>query len=118
MPIVRNETNRRMSQVVKAGSTIYLAGQLAYKNQGANPDAQMREILDRIDRFLAEFGADKRSLVSATVWLDDISDYDAINAVWDSWVPESYAPARACVEAKLAMTGFKVEVSAIAYVGD
>ena len=118
MPIVYKETNRRMSQVVKAGATIYLAGQLAYKNQSADVDVQMREILDRIDRFLAEFGTDRRSLVSATVWLDNIGDYDAINAVWDSWVPEGHAPARACVEAKLAMTGFKVEVAATAYVGD
>jgi enamine deaminase RidA (YjgF/YER057c/UK114 family) len=117
MTIQRKETNRRLSQAVKAGSTIYLAGQLAYRNQGAPVAKQTREILDRIDGFLEEFGTDKRSLVSATVWLEDISDYDAINEVWDAWVPEGYAPARACIQAKLAMSGFKIEIAAVAHAG-
>jgi enamine deaminase RidA (YjgF/YER057c/UK114 family) len=115
MAILRKETNRRLSQAVKAGSTIYLAGQLAYKNQGAPVAAQTMEILDRIDGFLKDFGVDKRALVSATVWLEDINDYDAINEVWDAWVPEGHAPARACIQAKLAMTGFKIEVAAVAH---
>lgn len=118
MPIQRLETNRRMSQAVKAGANLYLAGQLAYMNVGTDVAVQMGEILDRIDRFLSEFGSDRKSLVSATVWLEDIGDYDRINAVWDAWVPEGHAPARACVEAKLAMSGYKVEVAAIAVIAD
>jgi enamine deaminase RidA (YjgF/YER057c/UK114 family) len=115
MTIQRKETSRRFSQVVKAGSTIYLAGQLAYENQGASVATQTQEILDRIDGFLKDCGVDKRALVSATVWLEDINDYDAVNEVWDAWVPEGHAPARACIQAKLAMSGFKIEVAAVAY---
>lgn len=105
-----------MSQAVKAGSTIYLAGQLGYKTAGSDAQTQMGEILERIDRLLAEYGADKTSLVSATVWLENIDDYDRINEVWDAWVPSGHAPARACVQAKLAMTGYKVEVAAVAII--
>ncbi len=116
MTIQRLETNARMSQAVKVGSTIYLAGQLAYKANGQDAAAQMREILERIDGFLEELGASRTSLVSATVWLENIGDYDEINEVWDSWVPQGHAPARACIQAKLAMTGYLVEVAAIAVV--
>ncbi len=41
-------------------------------------------------------------------------DFDAINEKWDAWVPEGEAPARACVEAKLAFTKYTVEVGVIA----
>ncbi len=120
MAIQRIETNRRMSQAVKAGSTVYIAGQLAYESGGETGGAdvarQMEEILGRVDRLLAEFGGDRTSLVSATLWLEDIGDYDRINAVWDAWVPDGHAPARACVQAKLAMAGYRVEMAAVAVV--
>ena len=38
------------------------------------------------------------------------TDYAAMNEVWDDWVPEGTAPARACVEAKLANPGYRVEM--------
>lgn len=116
MSIERVETNRRMSQAVRADATVYIAGQLAYENRGGDVATQTGEILRRIERLLANFGGDKTCLVSATVWLADIADYDRINAVWDAWVPDGYAPARACVEAKLAMTGYLVEIAAVAVV--
>jgi enamine deaminase RidA (YjgF/YER057c/UK114 family) len=117
MTIERKEPGKRFSQAVKAGQSIYLAGQLAYKNQGAPVAVQTKEILERIDRFLKDFGLDKRALVSATVWLEDINDYDSVNEIWDAWVSEGHTPARACVQAKLALTGYKIEVAAVAYAG-
>ena len=38
----------------------------------------------------------------ATIWLSDIGTFDEMNGEWDAWVPEGHAPARACVESKLA----------------
>ena len=43
------------------------------------------------------------------VWLADMSDFAAMNAVWDAWVPEGHTPARACGEAKLATPDYLVE---------
>ena len=37
-----------------------------------------------------------------------------MNSVWDQWVPKGAAPARACVEAKLAQPKFKVEIRVVA----
>lgn len=114
MPIERRHVGRRMSQVVVHGDTVYLAGQVAEDAPGEPAAAQMRDILSRIDSMLADAGTDKTKLLSATIWLADIRDYDAINEVWDAWVPQGCAPARACVEAKLALTKFTVEVGVIA----
>ena len=44
----------------------------------------------------------------------DIDDAIAVNAVWDRWVPRGTAPARICVEAKLAHHDFLLEVAVIA----
>ncbi|MCH8002896.1 MAG: RidA family protein, partial [Proteobacteria bacterium] len=62
----------------------------------------------------AEAGSGKSKILSATIWLADMRDFDAINEKWDAWVPEGEAPARACVEAKLAFTKYSVEVGVIA----
>ncbi|HEY5598941.1 MAG TPA: RidA family protein, partial [Kiloniellales bacterium] len=84
------------------------------KAAGKPAGEQMADILGRIDGLLAEAGTDKRYLLSATIWLADMRDYDAINTAWDAWLPEGCAPARACVEAKLAFAKYTVEVWVIA----
>ncbi len=114
MSIERKHTNERMSQVVIHGDTVYLAGQVAQDAAGELAGAQMKNILDRIDGLLADAGSDKSKILSATIWLSDMRDFDAINEAWDAWVPEGNAPARACVESKLAFTKFTVEVGVIA----
>ena len=49
-----------------------------------------------------------------TIYLRDMADYDAMNAVWDNWVPEGMAPVRACVQARLANPEMRIEVVVIA----
>lgn len=39
-----------------------------------------------------------------------MADFAEMNAVWDAWVPEGHAPARACGEARLARDVLKVEI--------
>ncbi|MEE8189667.1 MAG: RidA family protein, partial [Kiloniellales bacterium] len=104
----------RMSQIVIHGDTVYLAGQVAVDAAGEPAGAQMKNILERIDGLLADAGSDKTKILSTTIWLADMRDFDAINEPWDAWVPEGCAPGRACVEAKLAFTKFTVEVGIIA----
>lgn len=116
MSIEHLHTNRRMSRVVIHNDTVYLAGLVADEPVPDDPAAQTRSILERIDGFLAEAGSDKRHLLSATIWLSDMAHYDAMNSVWDAWVPEGCAPGRACVEAKLAHPKYKVEIRVIAAV--
>lgn len=104
----------RMSQVVIHGNTVYLAGQVALDAPGTSVAEQTKAILDRIDTLLKEAGSDKTKILSATIWLSDISTFDEMNEVWDAWVAKGHTPARACIESKLAAPQFTVEIGVIA----
>lgn len=106
--ITRIENGPRMSQAVIHGDTIYLAGQVG--PTGESVADQTRSALAEIDRVLALAGSNKSRLLSATIWLADISDFAEMNAVWDAWVDKDNTPARATGEAKLAAPKYKVEI--------
>jgi len=113
MSITRNHTNQRMSQLVIHGDTVYLAGQVA-KDADANITVQTQQVLDKVDALLAEAGSDKSKILSAQVWISNIGHFAAMNEVWDAWVSEGNAPARACIEARLASPDLLVEVGIVA----
>lgn len=114
MTLRRIKTGQRMSQAVIHGGVVYTAGQVAVDAPGESVEAQTRSILARIEGLLAEAGTDKTKLLSANIWLADMTDFDEMNDVWDAWVDEGNAPARACVESRLAAPQFAVEISVIA----
>ena len=106
--IKRIESGKRMSQAVVANGTVWLAGQVG--EAGAPVADQTRQVLAEIDRLLAEVGTDKTKIVQAVIWMADMSDFAAMNEVWDAWVPASHAPARATGEAALATPEYLVEI--------
>ncbi|RBP08172.1 enamine deaminase RidA (YjgF/YER057c/UK114 family) [Roseiarcus fermentans] len=114
MSIDRLRPGPRMSQAVVHGDTVYLAGQVADQAKGGSVSDQTKEILEAIDRLLAEAGSDKTKIVSATIYLADIATFAEMNAVWDGWVPAGHTPARATVEARLAAPAYTVEIACIA----
>jgi len=113
MSITRNHTNTRMSQSVIHDNTVYLAGQVA-SDSSANITVQTQQVLDKIDTLLAEAGSEKSRILSAQIWLTNIGHFAEMNQVWDAWVPEGDAPARACIEARLASPDLLVEIGIIA----
>ena len=113
MPIQRLHTERRYSEIVIHNRTVYLAGQLADDYAGDIAE-QTRQTLANIDRLLAEAGSDKAHILSLTIYLKDMADYAAMNAVLDAWVAEGAAPGRACVEAKLYDPRVLVEMMVVA----
>ncbi len=115
MTIARNDSNARMSQGVVHGDTVYLAGQVADNGSG-DITAQTGEVLAKIDRHLATAGTSKSNLLSATIFITDMRNFQAMNAVWDEWVDSANTPARATVEARLARTDLLVEIMVIAAV--
>lgn len=114
MSIKRIKSGERMSQAVVHGNLVYTAGQVAQNAGGGSVTEQTQDILSAIDGLLAEAGTDKSKLLSATIWLTDISTFAEMNAVWDAWVSPGNAPARACVESKLAAPQFNVEIGVTA----
>ncbi|MBL8386009.1 MAG: RidA family protein [Burkholderiales bacterium] len=109
MSIQRINAGPRMSSAVVHGNTVYLAG-LTADDRTLDVKGQTRQILAKIDKFLAEAGTDKSKLLSANIWLTDISTWSQMNEVWDAWVAPGNTPARATVEAKLAAPGLSVEI--------
>ena len=110
--ITRIATGQRMSQAVIHGQTIYLAGQVG--TPGTSVTAQTQEILEKIESLLEQAGSDKTQILSATIWMASMDSFAEMNAVWDAWVPEGHAPARACVAAKMAREALLVEISVVA----
>ncbi|OBY24699.1 RidA family protein [Leisingera sp. JC1] len=105
--IERIDTGTRMSKIVKHNGVAYLCGQVG---DGADVAAQTRDCLSRVEALLEKAGSSPQQILQAIVWLADIKDFAEMNAVWDAWVPEGHAPARACGEARLARPELKVEI--------
>jgi enamine deaminase RidA (YjgF/YER057c/UK114 family) len=110
MTIQRFEVGPRMSQAVVHGDTVYLAGVVANAAAGESVTKQTQEVLSIIDGHLAKAGSDKSKLLTATIYLTDITTFAEMNAVWDGWVSAGNTPARATVEAKLAAPRYNVEI--------
>lgn len=112
----RYQTGRRMSQAVEVppGATVlHFAGQIS-SDRTLDLEGQTRNILDKLDALLAETGSDRSKIVSAMIWLSDIRNRHQVNPIWDAWVPEGAAPARACVEARLAEASDLIEIQIVA----
>ena len=105
--IERLHVGQRMSQIVKHNSVAYLCGQVG---DGDSVTEQTRDCLARIDRLLKEAGSGRDRMLQVIIWLANMADYDEMNAVWDAWVPAGHSPARACGEAKLAGSEWRVEI--------
>lgn len=114
MSIERIEPGKRLSQAVAYGNLVFLAGQVAMDKPGASMAEQTKNVLDRIDALLARAGTDKSKILSAQIWVTDMRQFDEMNRVWDAWVPEGCAPARATVEARLATPDYCVEIMVVA----
>jgi enamine deaminase RidA (YjgF/YER057c/UK114 family) len=105
--IERQDIGTRMSKIVKHNGTVYLCGQVG---SGDTVTEQTQDCLARVDALLKQAGSSRDQILQAIIWVADMSDFAEMNAVWDAWVPEGHAPARACGEAKLARPELKVEV--------
>ena len=111
--IERQETKQRMSRIVKHKGTVYLCGQVcADATKGIAEQTQT--MLDKVDLLLDQAGSSREHMLSATIYIKDMKDFAEMNAVWDAWVPEGHAPARACVEASMAREALLVEISVVA----
>ena len=102
-----------MSQAVVANGFVFLSGQVA-TDTSLDVAGQTRQILDKIDALLIASSSHKSKIVQATIWLADHKTFGDMNTVWDAWVPEGNAPARACVESALAFPPYTVEIGVVA----
>ncbi len=71
-------------------------------------------MLEKFYELLLQAGSDMNFILSATIYIKDMKYFQGMNEVWDNWIPEGFAPARACVEASMARDELLVEISVIA----
>jgi enamine deaminase RidA (YjgF/YER057c/UK114 family) len=87
----------------------YLAGQVA-ADATQDISGQTRQVLAAIDALLARAGSDKSKLLMCQIFITDLADFPAMNAVWEAWLPAGCAPPRATVKAALAKPEWRVEM--------
>jgi enamine deaminase RidA (YjgF/YER057c/UK114 family) len=103
----------RLSEATILGDRMYLSGMIP-EDVSADITGQVKQALAEIDALLKKGGSDKTRILSAVIWLSDIADFAAMNAVWDAWVVPGQAPARATVQARLSDPKMKVEIMVVA----
>lgn len=110
--IVRHGKGARFSRVVVHDRVAYFSG-LTADDRAGDIQAQTRGVLAKTDAMLAEIGANRSQILSATIWLADIADFAGMNAAWEAWIDTDHPPARATVESKLALPDLRVEIQFI-----
>lgn len=113
MTLKRIDPGPRMSEAVVIADRIHCSGMIP-EDTSADITGQVQQTLAEIDSLLAKGGSDKSRILSAVIWLSDIGDFAAMNAVWDAWVVPGHTPARATVEAKLTDPKMKIEIMVVA----
>lgn len=107
--IRRFHVGDRMSEIAVFNQVVYLAGQVP-DDATQDIQGQTRQVLDMIDRLLAEAHSDKAHILRAQIFLADLADFAGMNEVWDDWVAPGDTPPRATVQAKLAKPEWKIEI--------
>jgi enamine deaminase RidA (YjgF/YER057c/UK114 family) len=107
--IDRYDVGPRMSEMAVYNGVAYLAGQVA-EDGSQGIEGQTAQVLDAIDKLLARAGSDKSRILRAQIFLVDLADFAAMNAVWEKWVTAGHTPPRATVQAALARPEWKIEI--------
>ncbi len=107
------------SQAVKSGNTVYISGQIPLNLDGdlilKNITEQTEQVLTNLLAILEEAGGNFSNVVKATVYTDDIANFNKINEVYGKYFNEN-PPARAFVEVAALPKGVNVEIEAIAVI--
>ena len=110
-------SNLPLSPGIAAGPFVFLSGQVAVDTSTSrftegDTAAQTHQIMRNITALLAAAGSSLEQVVKVTVYLADIDDFAAFNAVYRTYFP-SEPPARTTIQAKL-IPPYGVEIDVIA----
>jgi len=110
------------SQAVRAGSTIYCAGQIPLDpktGQIVSQDItdQARRVLDNISAVLRSESLTFDNIVKTTIFLTDLADFQTVNEIYGSYFKKE-PPARSTVQVSALPKGARVEIEVIAVADD
>jgi len=107
---------------IRVGNTIYVSGMLALDEKGevvgkGDVAAQTRRVIELVEQVLKAEGASLRDIAFNAIFLKDLGDYAAMNAVYREYFPQE-PPARYCIRADLVKPDFLVEIASTAHIGE
>jgi 2-iminobutanoate/2-iminopropanoate deaminase len=111
------------SPAVRAGDTVYVAGQISIdpiSGEVIRGDVavETRQVLKNIQSILEGCGASMAQVVRCGVYLTDAADFQAMNAVYAEFFGEAKPARTTIIVAALPLAGAKVEIDAVAYLGE
>ena len=106
------------STAVVAGETVYLSGMIPLdpatnKIVEGGVEAQAVRVLENIKIVLEEMGLSMANAVKTTVYMTDLKQFAAVNAIYKDWFGTDY-PARSCVEVSALPLGAQIEIEVTA----
>ena len=107
--IQRFDVGPRLSEMAVHNGVCYLAGQVP-GDASQDITGQTQQVLAAVDALLARAGSDKSKLLMCQIFIADLADFPAMNAVWEAWLPAGHAPPRATVKTALAKPEWRVEM--------
>ncbi len=106
------------SQATATDDLVFTAGQIPLTPDGdlldeADIDVQTQQALENVTAVLAEAGAGMDDVLKVTVYVEDIDDFEAMDAAYETFF-EASPPARSAVEVAALPKGVGVEIEAVA----
>lgn len=108
------------SQAIRVGNMVFTSGQIPLHPQtgeivGATAAEQARQVLQNLQAVLQAAGASLQNVVKTTIFLTDLGQFAAVNAVYAEFFPDN-PPARSTVQVAALPRGVQVETEAVAVV--
>jgi enamine deaminase RidA (YjgF/YER057c/UK114 family) len=113
LPVRHIDAGTRLSEATIYDDRVYLSGMVP-EDTSQDITGQTRQVLGGIDSLLKKAGSHRTRMLSALIFLADMNDFAAMNAVWDEWIVANASPARAAVQANLSDPRMKVEIMVVA----
>lgn len=105
------------SQALDLGNIVYLSGQIPVNPETGEMtdtiEGQTQQSMKNVEAILKEAGLTLSNVVKTTIFLSDLADFAAMNAVYESFLETPY-PTRSCVQVAAIPKGAKVEIECIA----
>ena len=110
------------SQAVKIQNLVYTAGQVGFEPASmeiapGGVQAQTRQALNNLKNILAAAETSLAQVLKTTVFLTDMADFAAMNAVYSEFFPEN-PPARSTIAVVGLPKGALVEIEAVAFISE
>jgi 2-iminobutanoate/2-iminopropanoate deaminase len=109
--------------IAVSGDLVFVAGQIPLDAASGeivgagDVTRQTQQVMANLEAILKASGAGFDDVVKTTVFLADMNDFAAMNAVYASFFDEATAPARACVQVSRLPKDVLVEIDCIAVIG-